>query len=107
VVTLGGSMNKQLKQALATGLMVMGFGIVAHAGGGQTDVMQVSVTPSVTYSVTITSVNASGYQFGIVALGQTTASTSAITIKNSGNVAEFFAMSISNSTGSWTSSTVV
>ena len=78
-------MNKKLKQVVKVGLFVLGLGVLGRvAQAASTDTMTVSVTPSVTYGVTITSVNASGYQFGTVALGATTVSTSAIVLTNSG-----------------------
>lgn len=71
------------------------------------DTMTISVTPNVTFGVTITSVNASGYQFGTVNLGATTQSTSAIVLTNSGNVAEYFSMAISNTSGGWSAVSAV
>ena len=96
-------MNTQLKKVLATGLMVLGLGVVCQQAqaAGTADTMQVSVTPNVTYAVSITSVNASGYDFGTVDLAATTASTAAVVLTNSGNVAEYFALAISNTSGSW------
>ena len=49
-----------------------------------------------TYSVSIASVNAAGYQFGQVALAASTISTHAITVTNNGTIAEYFAMAISD-----------
>ena len=95
-------MNKHMKHVLSTGLMVLGLGMcVSQAHAGNPDTMTVSVTPNVTYGVTITSVNASGYDFQTVALGATTVSTAPVTLTNSGNIAEYFAMAISSSSGNW------
>jgi hypothetical protein len=69
--------------------------------------MIVSVTPSVTFGVSIASPTAGvGYNFGTVALGATTVSTQAIVLTNSGNVAEYFSLGISNTSGSWAASAV-
>ena len=87
---------------LAAGVVVLGLGALEKVQAiTNPDTMLVSVTPNVTYGVAITSVNSGGYQFGLVALGATTVSTSAITLTNTGNVPEYFSMAISNSTGSW------
>lgn len=76
---------------------------VGTASAVNPDTIVISVTPSVTYSVSITSPMVQGYQFGTVALGATTISTVAITVANNGNVAQYFAMAISNSSpGTWT-----
>src|SRR5437764_348423 len=94
-------MNRKLKQVLVTGLMVLGIGLVGRrAEALQPDTMTLSVTPgNITFSVQITSVNPSGYQFGTVNLGATTISTAAIVLNNSGggNVSEYFGMKVGNS----------
>ena len=94
-------MNTKLKRVLATGLLLMGIGIVGRrAEAAQPDTMTLSVTPgNITYSVQITSVNGSGYQFQTVNIGGTTVSTHAITVANAGggNVSEYFGMKVSNS----------
>ncbi len=96
-------MNKTMKKILATGLMVVGLGLwCEQVHAVNPDSIVVSVTPSVTYAVSITSVNTSGYQFGTVNLGATTVSTAAIVLTNTGNVAEYFSIAISNTSGSWT-----
>lgn len=78
------------------------FGVLgvprAHANP---DSMTISVTPLVTYGVTISSVSINGYNFGNVALGATTQSTAAIVITNSGNASEYFSMAVSNTSGNW------
>jgi hypothetical protein len=96
-------MNRSLKKVLATGLMVVGLGWMgqkAEAVGPNPDSMIVSVTPGGTqFGVYITSVNANGYQFGTVNLGETTVSTAAIVVKSSGTVSEYFAMSVTSDGG--------
>ena len=68
--------------------------------------MQISVSPQVTYGVTISSPYASGYNFSNVALGATTLSTLAITLNTTGATGpEFFGLSISNTSGNWTATT--
>src|SRR5258708_1046572 len=96
------AMKQAVKALLATGLVILGLGAMEKAHALNPDTITVSVTPTVTYAVPITSANSNGYQFQSVALGATTVSTSAITLTNSGNVSEYFSMAISNSTGSWT-----
>jgi hypothetical protein len=100
-------MNKRLKQVLATGLVLLGIGLVAdRAQAASTDTITLSVTPgNITFSVQITSVNPSGYQFGTVNIAGTTVSTAAITVANTGggNVSEYFGMKVSNSApDAWT-----
>ena len=97
-------MNRALKKALATGLVMLGIGWVASRAEADTqDTMTVYVTPSgVGYGVKITSVNDNGYDFLSVALGKTTGSTAAIKVQNSGSVSEYFVMSISSTTGGTT-----
>src|ERR1700680_2995494 len=68
------------KAVLAAGLMILGLGVMKAQAAGNPDTMTISVTPSVTYAVTITSVNPNGYQFGQIALAATTISTWAIEI---------------------------
>ncbi len=94
-------MKTRLKQLLVMGLMVMGLGM-GKAWAWNPDTMVVSVTPSVTYSVSISSPMNQGYQFGTVALGATTISTVAIAVSNNGTVAESFSLAITNSApGNW------
>src|SRR5678815_4114440 len=104
---LGGSMKMKLKQVLATGLVMLGIGVLARqAQAGTTDTMTVSVTPIPSYGVTISSPYASGYSFGNVALVGTTMSTLAITLNSVGATApEYFGLSISNTSGNWSSTT--
>ena len=94
-------MNTKMKQVLATGLMLLGMGVIGRrAEAQQPDTMTLSVTPGgIVYSVQITSVNSSGYQFGTVNIGATTVSTAAITVANTGggNISEYFGMKVSNS----------
>ena len=95
-------MKKQLKHVLATGLAVLCIGVIARRAEAAVnpDTMTLSVTPGgILYSVQITSVNSSGYQFGTVNVGATTVSTAAIIVNNTGggNVAEYFGMKVSNS----------
>ena len=96
------AVQKVVRRILATALFVVGLGIIGtKVEAANPDTMTVSVTPNVTFGVTITSVNASGYQFGTVNLGATTQSTAAVILTNSGNVAEYFSMAISNTSGGW------
>ena len=97
-------MNKHMKHVLITGLVMLGVGAVSQAA--TTDTMQVSVSPTVTYSVAISSPYTSGYNFSNVALGATTLSTLAITLNTTGATGpEFFGLSISNTSGNWTATT--
>jgi hypothetical protein len=94
-------MNKQMKHVLITGLVMLGIGAVSQAA--TTDTMQVSVSPTVTYSVSISSPFVQGYVFGNVSLNSTTLSTVAITLNTTGSTGpEFFGLSISNTSGNWT-----
>src|ERR1700733_7144969 len=94
-------MNKRMKHVLITGLVMLGVGAVSQAA--TTDTMQVSVSPTVTYGVTISSPFAQGYVFGSVAVGASTLSTVAITLNTTGATGpEFFGLSISNTSGNWT-----
>jgi hypothetical protein len=90
-------MNSFIKRLITASFLVLGFGLIHQAQAANPDTMTISVTPSVTYAVTITSVNASGYQFGTVALAASTISTAAIIVKNTGTIHEYFALGISNS----------
>jgi hypothetical protein len=73
------------------------WGFVGQAQAINPDTMVVSVTPGgVTYSVSIASPMAQGYVFGTVNLNATTISTVAIVVTNNGNVSEYFALKISN-----------
>jgi len=94
------TMKHVVKAALASGLLVLGLGLVnkTYAAGGNPDTMTISVTPTVTYAVTITSTTGGvGYQFGSVALAASTISTAAIVVRNTGTIYEYFAMAVSNS----------
>ena len=99
-------MKKELKHVLMMGLMVLGIGAVtekAQAAAGVTDTMTVSVTPTVTFSVAISSPYASGYDFSNVALSATTVSTKQIVLNATGATgAEYFGLSITNTSGGWT-----
>ena len=75
--------------------------VVGKSWAGTSDTTTVSVTPNVTYAVQITSPVAGGYDFQTVNLGATTVSTLAIDVRNAGNVAEYFGLAISNTSGSW------
>ena len=92
------------KKIGTAGLIVLGLGLVQKVqAAGNPDTMTISVTPSVTYAVTITSVNGSGYQFGTIALAATTVSTSAIVVKNTGTIWEYFSMAVTNTApDAWT-----
>jgi len=95
--------NRWKQWMLSVGI---GLGLSGAAHAVNPDTMVVSVTPSVTYSVSIASPMTGGYQFGTVALGATTISTAAIVVTNDGNVSEYFSMAISNSSpAAWTPDT--
>ena len=98
-------MNTKLKKVLMTGLVTLGIGGLSQiAQAATTDTMTVSVSPLVTYSVVISSPYASGYNFSNVSLGATTLSTLGITLNTTGSTApEYFGLSISNTSGGWTS----
>ena len=88
--------SKRMKQGLMG--LALGLGMYGTAQAVNPDTMVVSVTPgNITFSVSIASVNASGYQFGTVNMAATTMSTAAIVVTNNGNIAEYFAMKVSNS----------
>src|SRR5438132_2341376 len=94
-------MNKHIKTVLATGLMLLGMGVIGRrAEAQQPDTMTLSVTPvGIVYSLQIPSVNSSGYQFGTVNIGATTVSTAAITVANTeiGRASGREGMKVSNS----------
>src|SRR5260221_8127371 len=91
-------MKSLSKGVLAAGLIVLGLGMAQKVQAASTDTITLSVTPGgISYAVQITSVNGSGYQFGTVSLSQTTGSTSAIGVKNVGNISEYFVMKAGNS----------
>src|ERR1700690_1292221 len=95
--------KKFMRSALLTGVFCLALGLIQKAEAASTDTLTVSVTPQVTYAVTITSVNPSGYQFGTVALAATTISTAAVGVKDSGTISEYFSMAISNTApDAWT-----
>src|SRR5436305_2381154 len=75
-----------MKRALIIGAMLLGLGIQAHQGhAAQPDTITLSVTPSgIIYSVQISSVPDTGYNFGTVTIAGTTVSTASITVANSG-----------------------
>jgi hypothetical protein len=89
-------MKTRLKWLLGA---AVGIGMTGSAHAlSNPDTMVVSVTPgNVTYAVAITSPMTGGYQFGTVNLAATTISTAAIGVQNTGNIAEYFALKISNS----------
>ncbi len=97
-------MRTRMKQTLVVGLMLLGIGIVAGtAQAASTDTMTVAVTPgNITYGVSISSPYPGGYNFAQVNLGATTVSTVAILVNTTGaNVAEYFGLAISNTSGGW------
>ena len=98
------SEKKTVKSILIAGVLVMGLGLLSKVqAAGNPDTMTISVTPSVSYAVTITSVNPSGYQFGTVALAASTISTWAIGVRNTGTIWEYFSMAVGNSSpDAWT-----
>jgi len=86
-----GQLMKKTLAALVLGLAAMKVYAV------NPDTIVVSVTPgNVTYSVSIASPMAAGYQFGSVNLAATTISTVAIVITNNGNISEYFALKVAN-----------
>jgi len=94
-------MRRWMKQGIIAAVVLAGWVGVAQAVNP--DTMVVSVTPTVTYSVSIASPMVQGYAFGNVALSFTTISTVAIVVSNNGNVSEYFSLAISNSSpGTWT-----
>src|SRR5690348_13982987 len=98
------AITQKLKVVLSAGLLVLGLGVVNKAQAANPDTMTISVTPSVTYAVSITSVTGgSGYQFGTVALAASTISTAAIVLTNTGTIHEYFSIAISNTNpDAWT-----
>ena len=100
-------MKKQKLKVLFAALVVWGLGgAMDRAQAASTDTITLSLTPSTTFAVTLSSVTAGvGYQFGSVDLAATTVSTAAITVTNSGSIYEYFAVSVSNTNGGWTAVT--
>ena len=99
-------MNIKINQAFVIGLTALSLGWLAgKAQAASTDTITLSLTPSTTFAVTITSVTAGvGYNFGSVNLNATTLSTAAIIVTNTGSIYEYFAISVSNTSGGWTAS---
>jgi len=88
---------RHIANVVAAGLIVLGLGMMQNAqAAGNPDTMTISVTPSVTYAVTISSPFLAGYQFGTVALAATTVSTVAIGVQNTGTIWEYFSMAVTN-----------
>jgi hypothetical protein len=103
-------MNRIVKAALLSGFIVLGWGASQNAEAlGNPDTMVITVTPGgVNYSVTITSPEVQGYDFALVNVGDTTISTKAIRIQNTGNIGEYFSLGIIDTTGggnAWANST--
>ncbi len=63
------------------------------------DTMELTVTPGVTYSVSISSNG--GYNFGTVDIGQSTMTTTGITVSNNGNTSSKWQLKCDN-TANWT-----
>src|SRR5438105_11290093 len=87
------------KALMAAGLMVLGLGMVQQAQALKNpDTLKVYVTPNVTYAVAITSpaVAKPGYDFTQVDLAASTISTKAVAVANTGNVSEYWALSVGN-----------
>jgi hypothetical protein len=99
-------MRSRLKSRLFVTLFVALGGLCVRPAAAA-DTMEITVTPNVTWGVSISSAEAGvGYDFGnVAALGETTVSTLPITIQNTGDVSEYFGISISNTSGSWTATT--
>jgi len=84
---------------LATGLLVLGLGVIQRAQAASTDTIAVTVTAgNISYGVHISSPDPGGYAFGSINLGATTGSTVGISVQNSGTVSEYFSMSVSSTT---------
>ena len=95
-------MKTQMKWKWTLGVMSLGL-LCGKAQAVNPDTMVVSVTPLATYSVSIASPMAGGYQFGNVSLSATTISTVAIVVTNNGNISEFLSLAVSNtSPDTWT-----
>ena len=92
--------TKRAIGALVLGLMVLGLG-VGKAKAATQDNIQLLVTPGVTYSVVITSVNASGYDFGTVNLNSTTLSTAPILVENNGDTNARWRVRIDSLASNW------
>ena len=87
------------KVVLASGLIVLGFGVWKQAHAANPDTMTITVTPGgVNYAVTISSPFLTGYAFGTVNIGVTTVSTVAIGVQNAGNIAEYFSLGVVDNT---------
>ena len=101
-------MNKHKLKVLFAGLVVLSMGCLAEkAQAASTDTITLSLTPSTTFAVTLTSVTAGvGYQFGSVNLNATTLSTAAIIVTNTGSIYEYFALAVTNTSGGWTATSV-
>jgi hypothetical protein len=94
-----------------TGLALLGGGARQRVLAASTDTVTVTVSAdpsSILYGVQITSPEVQGYDFAQVAIGATTLSTRPIGVKNTGNMAEFFAVSVVDITPSfaWTNNGV-
>ncbi len=88
------------KVALASGLLVLGLGVLSKTYAANPDTMVVTVTPGgVTYAVAITSPQVGGYAFGVVNVGLTTISTEAVSVQNAGNIAAYFSLAVADTTG--------
>jgi hypothetical protein len=100
------AIKKAVHAVLATGLIVLGLGLVKEAQAANPDTMTITVTPGgVNYAVTISSPFVTGYNFGTVNVGVTTVSTAAISVQNSGNISEYFSLAVVDATGgglAWT-----
>jgi hypothetical protein len=94
------TLKNAVKVALASGLMVLGLGLMKEAqASGNPDTMTITVTPGgVTYAVAITSPEVQGYDFGTVTIGQTTISTKSISVQNFGNISEFLSLGVQDTT---------
>jgi hypothetical protein len=101
------SMAKLFRRTLAAGyyaaLLVLAAGALHRVHAANPDTLTISVTPSVTYGVSIASVSSAnlGYNFTTVGLGETTISTAAIVVTNTGNVSQYFSLAVSNTSGNW------
>ena len=98
---MGQNSTWRLRLMLA-GALAVGWGWSQRTEAAKNpDTMTVSVTPNSTYGVAISSPYAAGYNFGTVTLNNTTGSTLAITVQNSGDTAEYFSLAINAQSGPW------
>ena len=92
------TVKASVKKISAVFLFALALMAVKSQNGwaASTDTIQLLVTPSVLYSVTISSPDAGiGYDFGSVGLNTSTRTERAATVTNSGNISSFWQISAS------------